>query len=274
MLQAFSRAIIFIILAPVGLAVAGSDRAQRSQAAPVPASDLAITVHGIDSPKRGATDQENYWIQYQVWGEMKNNSNRTVESISADITFYDHNQKPIAIDSITTAVKQDLGDRTPGDRIWGAVHFIPPGGSVPFHYRRNLRAIRGVFASHKLTLRPARAAFAAPVGVASAIEEKVGEMHNPQLKNSSSAHRMRSFAASLENQGASGCRDPKLVVALLVNGKIRELHDFDARQDGNHELVVAPGASVPVRGAVYVTFDDAWREKAAYRTWVDCEQPY
>lgn len=251
--------------------------ADRGTARPgmVSANELEVVEHTVSVPPRGKDDKENYWLQYQIWGEMKNHSKETVRDIVADVTFYDASGRMLDIHSIGTASKQDVGDHTPGETVRSEVHDVAPGASVPFHFMRNLAAIRGVPASHKITLRPARVATHPTRGVAVGVREQVADMSNPALPQSHLVSRMRAFEGAIKNEGASGCRDPKLVVAFLSpEGKIKELHSFDARNDQNYKLVVAPGESVPFKGAVYASFDDAWRESAPVKRYVDCEEPY
>lgn len=251
---------------------AGSAVARPGQVSP---TELEVIEHTVSVPPRGKDDKENYWLQYQIWGEMKNRSAETLRDIVADVTLYDASGRMIDIHSIGTASKQDVGDHTPGETVRSEVHDIPPGASVPFHFMRNLAAIRGVPASHKITLRPARVSTHPTRGVAVGVREQVGEMANPALPHSHLVSRMRAFEGSIKNEGASGCRDPKVVVAFLSpDGKIKELHSIDARNDQNYKLVLAPGESVPFKGAVYASFDDAWREAAPVKSYVDCEEPY
>jgi hypothetical protein len=251
-----------------------SDIASASKPEVVEATELEIVEHTVVEPPRGKDDKENYWIQMQIWGEMKNKSNRTVRLMSADITFYDAQGKSLGIASIGTAMKQDLHDASPGERIYSVVHDVPPGGSAPFHYMRNYAAIKGLAASHKLTMRPALVAQSPAVGVAVGVKESVGEMTNPALPNSKTLSKRRAFEGTLRNDGKGACKNPKLVVALLSpEGKIRETHAFAARATDDKPLTLAPAASAPFKGAVLIGLTDPWQEKAAVKSYVDCESP-
>lgn len=235
----------------------------------VDAGELVVVEHRVVEPPRGKSDEENYWLQFQIWGEMKNASRHTVRSITADITYYDAAGTPLALDTISTAATP--GAATPHDRIDAAVRYVRPGESVPFHYTRNLAAIKGVAASHKLTLRPSSVVDDAPVGVAVGIAEGGGDASSPSGTGGKYAPRRRSFAGTIRNDGRSGCRDPKLVVAFLSpDGKVKDVRSFTAKKAQNHELVVLPGASVPVEGSVVVQADDPWRASAPVKTFVDC----
>lgn len=240
----------------------------------VAASDIEIVEHTVIKPARGKDEKENYWIQFQIFGEMKNKSNRTLRIIAADVTYHDASGKMIDITSIGTESKKDARIQAPGDPLYGAVHHVPPGGTVPFHYTRNLAAIKGDWATHKITPRVTVGVDDAPVGVAVGVKETVGEMTNPALPNSNVVTKRRAFEGQIKNDGAGGCRDPKLVVGFYENGKLKHLESIDAKTQDNHKLVLGRGQAVPFKGVVSVGYDDAWREKAPVKTWVDCDAPY
>src|SRR5512140_227748 len=99
-------------IALAAIAVTGPSRVVAAAAGPassapglVDPSELEIVEHTVSRPPRGKDADEDFWIQYQIWGEMKNRSSRAVRAIAADVTFFDAQGKSIAIDSITTAVK-------------------------------------------------------------------------------------------------------------------------------------------------------------------------
>ncbi|MBX3231268.1 MAG: FxLYD domain-containing protein [Labilithrix sp.] len=234
--------------------------------------ELAVVEHAYVSPPRGKDDKENYTLQLQIWGELRNDSKQTVRTITADVTFYDAAGKLIGIDSIGTASKKDVNDPTPGDRVDAEVHFVPPGASVPFQYRRNLAAIRGVPATHKITLRKAVVVPDGPRAVLTNASESVAVTANPNLPDNPTVARRRVFSATLENQGPAACRAPRLVISFFgPDGKIKDVRTFGARPEKNWELVVPKGGSVPVKGAVLVEHANAWYEKAPVKTYADCD---
>lgn len=259
--------------APATSASGGRAKSTKSSGS-VGASDIEVVEHTVIKPARGKDDKENYWIQFQIFGEMKNKSSHTVRMIAADVTYYDASGKMVDIDSIATAAKKDARIHVPGDPIHAAVHYVPPGGTVPFHYTRNLAAIKGEWATYKITPRAVAGVDNAPVGVAVGVKEEVGEMTNPALPNNKVVTKRRAFEGQIKNDGAGGCRDPKLVVGFYDSGKLRHLASIDAKVQDNHKLVLGQGQSVPFKGVVSVGYDDAWREKAQVKTWVSCETPY
>lgn len=100
-------------------------------------------------------------------------------------------------------------------------------------------------------------------------------MTNPELPDSKTVAKRRAFEGTLRNDGKAGCRDPKFVIALLApDGKIKETHAFDALARDNHKLTLAPQASVPFKGTLMVESENQWREKAAVKSYIDCDEPY
>jgi hypothetical protein len=157
-----------------------------------------------------------------------------------------------------------VGDHSPGETILASVHFVQPGQTVPFHFMRNLDAIKGEIASHQLRPRRGTAASNPPKGVAVDVSESFeGEDFS----------RKRMFAGTIRNDGDGGCRAPAFVVAFFDDaGKIAHIDSFDASDD--LQKVLAKGESMPFSGGVYVTAEDAWREAAKVKTFVDCQPIY
>ncbi len=232
----------------------------------VVAHGLSIVAHTVIAPARTGDRKEDYWTQYQVWGEITNHSSEVMEAVSGTITFHDAAGASIGVESIGTAVKRDLGDASPGETVWGSVHFVQPGQTVPFHFMRNLDAIKGDVASHRIAPRRSTPATGpTPLGVAVDVKERFeGE----------SFKRKRMFEGTIRNDGEGGCRAPSLVVAFLdAAGHVADVESIDA--SGDLRKVLAKGESMPFSGGVYVKGDDiAWRETASVKTFVDCKPMY
>jgi hypothetical protein len=245
-------------------ALAVADAAQDSTAveleAPHPSGVSAVT-HTVINPPRTGDAKEDYWIQYQVLGELENHTTETLEIVSANLTFHDAAGKMLGVESIGTLSKLDAGDTSPGETIWADVHFVEPGQSVPFHFRRNLAAVDGQIASHRLTPRHARPAVDPPRGVVAELRERFeGEGFGKK----------RVFEGRIRNDGTGGCRWPALVIAFIgADGKIFALESDDLTEDTKR--VLAKGEEIEFSTSLYVTGDDAAREHAKVRTWVDCK---
>jgi hypothetical protein len=225
-----------------------------------------VVTHKVIAPARTGDKKEDYWTQYQVWGEITNHSTEVMEAVSGNLTFLDASGALIDIESIGTAVKQDLGDASPGETVFGAVHFVQPGQTVPFHFLRNLDAIKGDVASHRLIPRRGTAADGpTPKGVAVDVKERF---------DGEGFHRKRMFEGTIRNDGEGGCRAPAFVVAFLDDaGKVADLESFDATDD--LQKILAKGETIAFSGGVYIKGDDiAWRETAKVKTYVDCQPIY
>ena len=97
-----------------------------ASAAPAP---VKIELHTTIQPQRTGVREEDYWIQFQAYGLITNTSTETLEAATATITFHDADGDLLAVDSIGTAVKADVGDLTPGETILAEVGFVAPGQS-------------------------------------------------------------------------------------------------------------------------------------------------
>ena len=236
--------------------VSAGDHATRASG-----EGITITAHTVIHPPRTGSEKEDYWVQYQVYGEITNDTNQTFESVSGRITFHDAKGAVIGIQSIGTAIKEDFGDESPGETIFGAVHFVAPGQSVPFHFTRNLAAIKGEIASHQLHARRGTPATNPPKGVAVDVKETF---------EGDGFARKRVFTGTIRNDGEGPCRSPAFVVAFLDDaGKIASIESWDASDD--LRKTIAQGESIAFHGGAYVTAEQAWRERAAVKSWVDCD---
>jgi hypothetical protein len=227
---------------------------------------LSVVTHTVIAPARTGNSKEDYWTQYQVWGEITNHSSEVMEAVSGNITFLDASGALIGIESIGTAIKQDFGDASPGETVLGSVHFVQPGQTVPFHFLRNLDAIKGDVASHRLIPRRGTAASGpTPKGVAVDVKERF---------EGDGFHRRRMFEGTIRNDGEGGCRAPAFVVAFLDDaGKVAHIDSFDATDD--LQKMLAKGETIAFSGGVYIKGDDmGWRETAKVKTYVDCQPIY
>jgi hypothetical protein len=245
--------------------VAGDAAPAAAVAEGAVAEGLSIVTHKVIAPKRTGDRKEDYWTQYQVWGEITNHSSEVMEAVSGTITFHDASGAMIGIDSIGTAVKEDVGDTSPGETVRGEVHFVQPGQTVPFHFLRNLDAIKGDIASHRLVPRRGTPVTGpSPKGVAVDVKERFeGEGFK----------RKRMFEGTIRNDGDGACRAPAFVVAFLDDaGKVAHIDSFDASDD--LQKLLAKGETIAFSGGVYVTGEDTWRETAAVKTFVNCQPIY
>lgn len=236
----------------------------------VPASELEYVESKVTVDKAEGDAKKDAWNYFTLWGEVRNKSSKWVVAIAGDIRYFDAKGKELGINSISTEVKKDVGDTSPGERVRGDTQYIAPGASVPLHHIRSLNKIGGAYASYKITLRPARVAAAHPEVALTGLTDSVGNVVNESLAGASPMdHRV--VGGTLKNSGNLGCRDPGLIVGFYdAQGKLTDLKEGDA--GGVKEL--APGSSAPVKVFTLVGFDNAWKAKATIKTWARCSEPY
>lgn len=266
--------------AKAGQSPQGAAPAERGASAPqpggggdaVPPSELEYVEMKVEVDQTTGDPKEDNFRYFKVWGELKNKSSRWVEAIVGDIRYFDASGKELSISSISTAVKEDLGDRSPGERFSSGVMYVAPGASVPVHHIRALAKLGGKYGSYKVTLRPARVAAKHPDIAIEGVQDQVANVANESLPNSTPKdHRV--ISATLKNNGTMGCRDAGLVVGFYdASGKLAYLNHGDASKD--LKAVLAPGGSTSVKVFTLVGFDDAWRAKATIKTWASCSEPY
>jgi hypothetical protein len=238
--------------------------------ASIPASELEYTEMKVSVDKAEGDASKDAFNYFRVWGEFKNKSSKWAEAITGDIRYYDASGKELGIDSIGTAVKKDVGDSSPGEPVRGESMYIAPGATVPVHHIRSLNKLGGTYASHKITLRPARVAAAHPDVVLEGLSDTVANVANEALAGASPKdHRV--VGGTLKNNGSLACRGPGLLVGFYdENGKLADIKSGDAKVGGDE---LAPGASAPVKVFTLVGFGDAWKQKARIQTWTRCSRP-
>lgn len=238
----------------------------------VPPSELEYVEMKVEVDQTTGDPKEDNFRFFKVWGELKNKSSKWVEAIVGDIQYFDASGKELSINSISTGVKQDLGDTSPGERFSSGVMYVAPGATVPVHHIRALGKLGGKYGSYKVTLRPARVVAKHPEIAIEGVQDQVANVANESLNNATpKEHRV--ISATLKNNGTLGCRDAGLVVGFYdASGKLAHLNHGDASKD--LKAVLAPGASTGVKVFTLVGFDDAWRAKASIKTWASCSEPY
>lgn len=221
------------------------------------AHGISVATHTIVSPKRTGDAKEDYWIQYKVFGEMTNRTDKVLESMSAQMTFHGADGKMLGVESIGTLSAQDAGDFTPGESLYAEVHFVQPGQSVPFFFTRNLAAIDGDIAYHQLAPKRAIVADTPPKAVLVDVVDAVNDDK-------------RTFTGTIRNDGDGGCRAPQYLVAFRDSaGKIASVERFYATDD--LQKVLGKGESMPFTASIFAYDDTAWRATAKVDGYVDCQ---
>lgn len=164
---------------------APADQSAPSSGDSVAPSELEFVEHKVQVDKAEGDPKKDAFNYFRVWGEVKNKSSKWVESIRGDIRYFDASGKELGIDSISSAMKEDLGDKSPGERVGSDVLYIAPGAVVPLHHIRSLNKIGGTYASYKIAFRPSRVATKYPDIAVEEMKDVVANVPNEALEKAS-----------------------------------------------------------------------------------------
>ena len=240
------------------------DSQSPSKAAPAPNGDDPAKAddpagQGAEAGKlrliegKGWLDSEQGFLK--IAGEVKNESGQWITSVKVTIRLYDASGKEINTSSITTEVAKDL-HQEPIERVYSERTFVPPGETAVFYFTRDVKSIKGTYASHKLS-------------VSARLAEDPPTMALTGFKAEKDSDGYFRVTGKIENTGRVGCRSPRAVLGLYgADGKI--LGALTEGPDSMFQKVLAPGQSVDVeRKSIQLnglTID-------TIKGWADCDVP-
>jgi hypothetical protein len=229
-------------IASVLVAVLAFGQAESASSAAASATAQASRLDQVDPKQlevvvgRAIVDPETGFVK--IAGEVRNHTGGWVESVRIDIDYLDAQGESLRVDSIATAVAEDMGQKDALDFTYASRHFVPPGEVSPFFYLREAKKIGGRFATYRLAASARRLS-------ASEAPRVVIEKFSTQ-RNDDGWHVARGF---IKNVGSVGCRAPEVVVAVYrADGKLSRALKEEASQaeaeGGNFNRILAPGESV------------------------------
>lgn len=222
----------------------------------------------LEIEDRTGDAKEDTWRYFKLWGEITNGTADSLYDISGDIHYLDASGNELGIDSITTAVKKEHGDQSPGEPVGSEVKFVQPGQTVPLHHIRSLNKIAGQPRAYRITWRTPEPVASAPKGGLQASSDIVGELPDENRPGSSALER-RVIKGTLSNSGNLACANAGVVLGLYdAGGKLADLQEADART-----ALIPPGGSSEVTISVLSGFDDSWKGKAPVKAWLRCSEP-
>jgi hypothetical protein len=200
---------------------------------------------------RARLDTETGFLK--IPGEIRNDTGQWITSACVSVRLFDAAGKELTTSSIATAVSEDLG-REPGEFVYSDRTFIPPGEVAVFQFLRDVKKIRGSYASHRLSVT------ARPVSGAPAVALR-------GLATPKGGDGRLGARGQIENTGAVGCRSPKAVLGLYAaDGKI--VATTTVQPDAMFQKVLAPRGSVAF---ALESVGDHGPGVATVKAWADCE---
>jgi hypothetical protein len=166
-----------------------------------------------------------------ITGFVHNRSGQAVMGVRLHVDLFDRDGQPAPVRSISTAARNAKGgDGT--DHGVVPLHYLRAGESTPFKYVRDVKSIRGTYASHKVT---ASARAVPEVEIPVLAVEKVKVAPKGKLTDWSVV------AGSIKNVGTLDCRDPKPVIGIYDGeGK---LFDIDGTSSSFDRKIFPAGAT-------------------------------
>lgn len=201
-----------------------TDSTTKPQTQPAPAggptgaANIAAQIAGLTITEGRSGIEDGFVF---IRGELKNGTNEWIAG-RVLVTMLDAEGRPLAVDSIQTAVAADLG-REAQELVVVERDVIPPGESSPFEYVRDVSKLGGSYASHRL--------------VADGIV--AGEVWRGSAIGVSSAFELGSFRVTgeLESVGTRPCSDPGVVAAAYNgSGKLVEVEGIPLQNAGGEFL--------------------------------------
>lgn len=191
-----------------------------------------------------------------IAGEVKNVGSAWVCSPRIDIELLDAQGRPIAVQSILTAAKQDAG-LDDADGVYAERIFLPPGEVAVFQYWRDKAKLKG--------LKPASHRVKASAGECPSARTNIEILELKTSRDQDAYYRVRGI---LKNTGKGDCRSPRAVVGLYgADGRL--IKAAEETPDAMFQKVLKPGQSVAFE---FRSADEGKRFGKA-RVWGDCNYP-
>ena len=202
---------------------------------------------------KGFLDAETGFLKIAC--EVKNETGEWLSSVRVAIRLYDASGKELQSDSITTAVAKDLAQEEI-ESVYSERTFVPPGETAVFYWTRDVKKIKGTYASHKLSVRARKA-------------ENPPKMALTGFKFEKDEGGRVKVSGKIENTGSVGCRSPKGVFGLYgADGQI--LGAVTETPDAMFQKVLGQGQSVDVERS---NIDLSPLKIDSVKGWADCEEP-
>ncbi|MCC6522310.1 MAG: hypothetical protein IT373_06595 [Polyangiaceae bacterium] len=191
----------------------------------------------------------------RIAGTVKNDTGAWLTSVRVTIRLYDAAGEEIGTDSITTEVAKDLGEE-PIERVYAERTYVPPGEVAVFQFLRDVKKIKGTYASHALSVRALPAESPPTVSLTGFTAAKNADGHFE-------------ISGSIVNSGRVGCRSPKVVLGLYAADGTLLWADYEM-PDETFQKILGPGQSVAVPKKPVPQSD---LPIASVKGWADCEPP-
>lgn len=224
--------------------------APAAQPAPAGVKDNAPVDKGLEVVETYTSAPDDDFVR--IVGTVKNTTPFTLRGVRLDLVLRDAAGKSLDVDSITSAVAVDHGEK-PHEFVYTDRVFLPPGETSTFSYLRDRKKIKGSLASHVLV----------PHGRV-ALHPPVASLSSPTITRTERGFTVK---GTFQNAGPGTCHTPQIVVGLYTaDGKLRASDRWSIDAWLSKDL--APRQPIPAEVSVG-TF--SLPEVTSAKAWADCE---
>ncbi len=191
-----------------------------------------------------------------VYGEVINETGQPVEAVTVAVDLLDAQGKSLDVGGWLSVHKKEIGAPA-RETARGEIHYVPAGGSTPFHYVRDTKKIQGTYASHKLSVTARPVTGPMPTAQIDGPSTEKGQGNLVMLKG------------TFKVTGAESCRSPKALFGFYDgSGKLLDIVEpHQDALDAYFQKEVTPGQAIAFEGKSYPEGGTG----AKMKTWASCD---
>lgn len=187
--------------------------------------------------------QETNFVE--IYGEVHNNTGQAIEFVTVHIDLLDKSGNTLDVGGWHREITRGGGDGSPprvpiqsAETARGELHYVPAGGSTPFHYIRDASKIKGTYSGHRLSVTARTRSQPIPTATVDGLTTKNGELGQVDLKG------------TYKVTGSVDCRSPMALVGFYDDkGKLVDLvTPHHSALEGYFQKKLAAGQSVAFEG--------------------------
>jgi len=239
-------------------AIAGEPDAKNEKAAqvkkpaaaapPAAKSTLDASKLRLEVGRAGLTDS-NF---VEIFGEVHNDTGQPIEWVKINIELVDKDGNALDVGGWHREVVN-------AEHARGELHYVPAGGSTPFHYIRDASKIKGTYAGQKMTVTARPRTGPMPTAVVEGLNATPRDLGQVDLKG------------TLKITGTVDCRSPMAVVGFYdekTNKLIDLVHPHKSALEAHFQKKVAAGQSIAFEGK---SFPKGATANSKTKVWAVCD---
>jgi hypothetical protein len=195
--------------------------------------------------------QETNFVE--IYGEVHNNTGQPIEFVTVHIDLLDKAGNALDVGGWHREVHN-------AETARGELHYVPAGGSTPFHYIRDASKIKGTYGGHRLTVTARTRTAPMPTATIEGLTTKTGEFGQVDLKG------------NYKVTGSVDCRSPMALVGFYnEKGQLVDVvTPHHSALEGYFQKKLAAGQSVAFEGKSF-PFGGGGTNQWKTKVWATCD---